>query len=176
MTGERIVGGSIIGTLIIAVSILGWRVASDNRTIPAQTGENTDQPRRADVTSQRMCADQAEHVFTSEGWRLDGGVVNGIIATYTNHYNARLNRCFMMLATTSVNSADKSISKSFTVADAFEGTVYGTYYDMTSQGDYIPHVMQCNLSVPNRPEITCHSTTEWQSLVAPYIETGAITQ
>ena len=126
------------------------------------------------LQSQRMCADQAEHVFTSEGWRLDGSQQNGMIATYTDHFNVRLNKCFMLLAVTNVNETTKDISNSYALTDAFEGTTYAAYYGTSSQGNALPSITQCEISDPNSPRVVCHSSEEWKRLVTPYIESGAM--
>jgi hypothetical protein len=121
------------------------------------------------MEQQRMCAAQAEHVFRSGGWSLAGAAVNGIIGAYSNHYNTRLGRCFMVMSTTSPHNAFSTL----VLTDAFEGTTYGSFYSSWSaNGGTV--VAECDLTIPNSEAKQCSSREQWLRLISPFIETGTL--
>lgn len=120
---------------------------------------------------QGRCAKQAQRVFAAEGWPLDGSAVNDSVANYTSHYNARLGRCLMLVAATTIDTRDKATRKHYTLGDAFEQAIYAEYFESALPG-FFPLVLTCKLTVPNEKPVFCHSAAEWNRLVRPYIEAG----
>lgn len=131
-----------------------------------------------DLANQRTCATQAEHRFTSLGYSEAGGP-GSLTATYTDHYNGKLNRCFMLLAVNNYSGA--SIGKSRVLLDAYQNNDYGEYYDIMtlplvpSPNVASPVVVTCKLTVPGEPIRFCHTQKQWELLIQPYIGSGAIT-
>jgi hypothetical protein len=65
---------------------------------------------------------------------LDEGYGSEKMAGYTNHYDVRLNKCFMRTTMTQVDSKTKQIGTFETLEDTYEGKVYGTYTWFTREG------------------------------------------
>jgi hypothetical protein len=127
------------------------------------------------AASQQRCSKQAKRVFTAAGWPLDGSVVNDSVGQYTSHFNARLGRCLMLVAYTTNDPRDKETRKHYWVGDAFKRSKYAEYFETALPG-FSTAVLQCELTIPNENPVLCHSAKEWNRLVKPYIETGALTQ
>jgi hypothetical protein len=124
---------------------------------------------------QKRCAKQAERVVAGSGWKQSDDPVNGTVESYTDHYNARLGRCFILFKFTINDRADKETRKSFSLRDAFEQATYAEYFESDLPG-FNPLVSTCSLTMPNEKPVACHSNEEWSRLIKPYIETGAPAQ
>ena len=128
------------------------------------------------LADQKVCAAQAEHVFLSVGWGLAGTIVRvGNVESsgaYASHYNDRERKCFMELASHFFDTSSRVLTNSTVLSDAFEGTPYATYTESWS-GNRM-HVDQCNLTLPNSTPLRCASRSDWNALVQPYIEIGAL--
>ena len=75
-----------------------------------------------------------------------------------NHYNQKLNKCFMQVESSDVMGTGKTIS------DAFEGKVYAV---LGLRGD---EVKKCSVTLPSGEERICHSSEEFDALVKQYME------
>lgn len=113
---------------------------------------------------QQRCADRAAEVFKQEG--LSGER----FADFTNHYSAKLGRCFVVIHNSSMIGKAPSTSKS--LSDAFEGKVYGSYGWINSQGKKYWEVApsECVVTLPSGDEKKCQSSEEWDELVKAYME------
>ena len=74
------------------------------------------------------------------------------IYDYENHYNTRLNKCFIVETTTTF--AKGATIKTIIFSDVNENKGYGTFDPITCE-------------VEGK---TCHSLQEWQALIKPYME------
>jgi len=150
-------------------------VAIATAAILGGCGQKSDSLALAD---QKVCAAQAEHVFMSAGWRFAGTVIRvGNVESsgaYASYYNDRERKCFMELASRFFDASTQALTNSAVLSDAFEGTPYATYTESWSGSRM--HVDQCNLTLPNSPPLRCASRSEWNALVQPYIELGAVTR
>lgn len=139
----------------------------------AGCGPKSDSLKLAD---QKMCAAQSEHMFLSGGGSLTGAVTRiGKIESsgaYASHYNDRVRKCFMELVSHVVDTSNQISTNSAVLSDAFEGTPYATYAESWSGSRM--QVDMCNLTLPNSPPLRCASRSEWNALVQPYIEIGAM--
>ena len=81
-----------------------------------------------DMTAlQERCAKQARKEFKDNGW------VKEHFAGFTNHYNAKLNRCFMLVKSiSSAKDGKGSIIENKVLTDAFEGKDLGEYMRSTA--------------------------------------------
>ena len=77
---------------------------------------------------------------------------------YRAHYNARLNTCFN--AETYISYTPRDINKWVYLYDLQQNRIYGGFHRSTNIG-----LFYCNLE-----EKECHSETEWNELVKPYME------
>jgi hypothetical protein len=132
------------------------------------------------LADRKMCAAQAEHVFASSGWSLTGAVTRmrgtESSGTFMSHYNARMRKCFMELFSRTFDTSKKEYTLSTIVTDVFEGTAYATYTEVWSGQPAHVRVDECILTVPNSPPKQCRAGAEWNLLVQPLIETGAVAQ
>ena len=116
---------------------------------------------------QSKCAKQAQEEFNSEGWSKDA------LAGFTNHYNAKLNKCFIQVDSTDPKTAgDGTIFTSTTVSDAFVGKVYGEYNWKSDKVKKYWEVapFMCKVTSPSGQETFCHSDDEFKTAMKQYME------
>jgi hypothetical protein len=85
------------------------------------------------------------------------------INTYTNHYNKKLNKCFILVdGVTFPNDKKKyHMSRGRTLFDVIENKYYG-FFGTGGSEDSQPPCEMLNKE--------CHSEAEWDALVKPYME------
>jgi hypothetical protein len=113
------------------------------------------------------CARFAGEVFRRE-WQTGGSSArrtdgNGSAeATYRNHYNAKLNRCFYLeISTIYPKRSPATLIQRQTLYDIHENKEYGSmFYDSGPLG-----LTSCYLL-----DRKCSSSEEWQSFIRPYLE------
>jgi hypothetical protein len=153
----RISGWIIIGLAVITGTLYVWNQFSRPALIAAR--------------QEKSCNKQANRVFTTARSPLDGSV-----GRYRYHFNERLGRCLMLVAYTVHDPRDHETRKHFTVGDAFQQVAtYAEYFETALPG-FRTAVLQCSLTVPKEKPVLCHSAQEWNRLVKPYMDTGALTQ
>ena len=152
----------------IAVAIIGVAVAGGGFYL------ELNRPKFIAFLRER-CAKEAKRVFTAAGWPLDGSVVNNSVGHYASHFNERLGRCLVLVASTTNDPRDKETRKHYWVGDAFKRATYAEYFETALHG-FPTSVLQCTLTMPEENRVFCHSAKEWNRLVKPYIETGTLTQ
>jgi hypothetical protein len=111
---------------------------------------------------QERCRKSAEEFFTGRfgsGIRYDD--FGQRIDTYSNHYNEKLNKCFILIDT--VIFPNYKIFRTLnakTLFDVYKDTYYGSY-GITRDGSVHP----CEMLKKE-----CHSDSEWNKLTKPYME------
>lgn len=112
---------------------------------------------------QEKCAKDARDWYANSWKDPKGG--NREVDSYSNHFNARLGRCYAVVTGTSFLSAKKSGAQftltQMTLVDVLENRNFGAF-DQTS-----------NQSLPYTCEVdgkSCHSIDEWNGLTKPYME------
>jgi hypothetical protein len=109
----------------------------------------------------KTCAQRFKQEYGKEGIYSDKDNKGG--RGYSSHYNAKLNKCFILIEDTSFSPA---ASRNKMLWDVNENKEYGGYYafrkDTKSLYDTIA---QCE--VLRKP---CKSEQEWDSLVKPFME------
>ena len=98
--------------------------------------------------SEGQCKKSCEEWFSSYQQKHDEERV-----TYKNHYNKRLNKCFILL-----NNLDYRL-KNLRVIN--ENEIYGSFLTRLQDGK----IVACDVL-----ENKCNSEKEWDSLVKPYME------
>jgi hypothetical protein len=108
------------------------------------------------------CRISAEKYFTGRfgsGIRYDD--FGQRIDTYTNHYNEKLNKCFILIETVVIpNYKIFRTSRAKTLLEIYKDTYYGSY-GIARDGSVNP----CEMLKKE-----CHSEEEWYALVKPYTE------
>ena len=145
-----------IAILTVLVSALGLAVYANHQEV-LKVSERLESARRAGISSQtERCAAQAGKVFTGYGYNSAT-----TIADFRNHYNAKLNKCFM--------SIDYRIQTTRTIMllDAYERRGYGEFDTMISK-DGVPIMMSCVVDQDSDAERHCKSEEEYNALTAKY--------
>ena len=124
--------------------------------------KDKEQDRKQIYELQERCRMSAEEYFTGRfgsGIRYDD--FGQRIDTYTNHYNEKLNKCFILIDTVIIpNYKIFRTSSAKTLLDIYNDTYYGSY-GIARDGSV-------NLCEMLKKE--CHSDSEWYALVRPYME------
>ena len=120
----------------------------------------------ASLDVQAKCAQQARVVFSESGLSPKKDALAG----YTDHYNQRLNKCFVKL--NSMEATGKAAITYMLVQDAFEGKQYAEYYGSHMPGrptdDATPNV--CTITQQGGEEKECHSSKEFEESIRVYME------
>jgi hypothetical protein len=112
---------------------------------------------------QERCGKRAQEVFNKEygngNFSKDGKT---FIITYTNHYNRRLNKCFVILKAISFSEKKDKLGMltDKTLWDINEMKQYGSF-DQFFKGE----LFSCQVL-----DKGCNSEIEWDSLVKSYME------
>ncbi len=153
--------------LVLAVGMLAYVaysqrfVLQEQRRLTQQL--NTTLSMDASLGRQERCAKQALEEFKAQGLEAHKG---DDYANFSDHYNERLNKCFVQINYT--NTANNAIFSSEEVLDAFEGKEYGHWYQRMTQKAIIP--VECKVKLPSGEEKKCNSKEEFESMVKPYME------
>jgi hypothetical protein len=118
----------------------------------------------ANLDMQATCAQQARIAFNESG--LDKDAMKG----YTNHYNQKLNKCFVKL--NSLKAAGKGLATYKAVQDAFEGKSYAEYFSANIKGEPVWRVKPtvCLVTMQSGEEKYCESDKEFEELIKVYME------
>ena len=113
----------------------------------------------ANLDLQAKCAEQAAKTWKSGGWdKLKN-------ATYSNHYNSSMNKCFMRIEN-SIPDRSGAVFASDRIVDAYEGKVYG---ELTWRLDEAGNAMRCKAILPSGEQVQCTSPEEFDSLVQQFM-------
>jgi len=147
---------------LLAVAML----SSCGRAPPAQAPVVRDTAMH-DYEMQERCARTAREwfkQFLGSGLTVESG--SRVETSYTNHYNAKLNRCF---AATTINGSltdaktgKASLSLAGTLLDVQENRPIGDYFKFIAPAEKL---MSCEMD--GKP---CQSSGEWDALAKPYME------
>jgi hypothetical protein len=109
---------------------------------------------------QERCGKTAAEVFRRDYENVTIKGAENWHFNYQAHYNAHLNKCFLLLIST-FNENDNVI-QSYYLSDLFENREYGTFSQSTKIG-----VFECNVL---NTVCSSSSKSEWDNLVKPYME------
>jgi hypothetical protein len=133
-------------------------VEKENQELAAKLNGVT---KGASLELQKKCADQSASEFKTWGWNKKP------LAGYINHYQRNLNKCFVRIE--DLESSNHVPATSITVSDAFEGKVYGDYYEwINTEGKKEPSI--CRVTLLSGEAKFCHSKEEFDQLVKVYME------
>jgi hypothetical protein len=102
------------------------------------------------------CGKQAAEVFAKEWEAPDYNSVANVMASYENHYNSQLDKCFYLLTSTG-----KSGTKIMALFDLNENKDYGLYVSTAGAKEPI----QCYVQATD-----CQTEEEWRALIRPFME------
>jgi hypothetical protein len=110
---------------------------------------------------QGRCAEQARKAFKDQGpWGV------GVSATFANHYNQHLNKCFIEIHASSVGK--KGTFTSIFVSDALEGEDYGEYSGVVTLPEVPP--ADCRVTSLSGEERPCRSLEEFRAAMKLFME------
>lgn len=140
------------------------RLENENRDLTTKLEAVT---KAASLEGQAKCAQQARAEFEADGWAKKP------MASFTNHYNAQLNKCFIQIQSSEVNTKTDTIFTYRTVMDAFEGRGYAEYSwksDTTKKyWEVAPFVCKVT-TLSGGQEVYCKSTEEFDELVKQFMQ------
>jgi hypothetical protein len=127
-----------------------------SRQLEAQNRELAAKLSAANLDLQDKCSKQAR-ARCSEFEHLPG------VVTCTNHYNGKLNKCFMLMSQLQFSGGAASEWVKV-LSDAFEGKELGTLVNKAGE------VTRCDVTGPDGATTPCHSTDEFERLIKHYME------
>jgi len=128
--------------------------------------------RNATLDLQEKCATQARIEFDSEGWDKPTLQRAATSATFVNHYNTKVNKCFIQVDSTDDKTAPGETFLGTSISDAFEGKNYAQYdwkVDKTKKYWEVPP-FYCKVTPLSGEPITCHSDGEFKQLIKQFME------
>lgn len=126
------------------------------------SGDNTQQVKslKDEYELQEKCGKRTEEVFRKEwGDGIHSEKDLSMTASYTNHYNKKLNKCFYLLTSNTLSSKSKNKT-------SYQFTSLWDINDNKEYGELINDGVRINCHVQ---EVKCYSTEEWESLIKSYI-------
>jgi hypothetical protein len=121
--------------------------------------------RKATYELQEKCARDARDWYKHWWEDVPNAVGTQSVSKYTNHYSAKLGRCFIVVDSTTFNrdkkSGKTSALQSSTLTDVLENRDIGTA-DWFGANDTFN---QCQVN-----GAACNSPAEWHALAKPYME------
>ena len=114
---------------------------------------------------QQRCSDQAHKTFKEMGF-TDGSP----LAAYQNHFNTKMDRCFIDVTNTAV--AGPVVVTVRNLFDAFEGREYGTYLwrNPGNKKYWEVEPSKCQVIQPSGEVTQCRSDEEFTSLSKIYMD------
>ncbi len=113
-----------VAAIALALCVLGWSAYSMNATIRQQSQQIrelraalADNSKQQALAEQTECAAIANRFLVARGWKASDG------SDYENHFNLRLNKCFVLVSGYLPNQDFRTID----LYDAVEGRHYATY-------------------------------------------------
>jgi hypothetical protein len=131
----------------------------------AQVAAPQTKPQTNTLEYQAKCAEQAAKIFKDSGFKPNQ------MAGYENHYNAKLNKCFILIQNVDAKSPG-TVWTFKNLSDAYEGKSYGEYAwhtDKVKKYWEVPPFM-CKVVLQSGEDRVCKSDDEFQELTKPYME------
>jgi hypothetical protein len=122
---------------------------------------------KEDYELQERCGKRCEEYFKNKyGPGFIESELGNEFSYYENHYNKKLNKCFIYLVVVKIIVETKKIRTSKYLRDIHENKDYGSFIDVSDmiEKNVEPYI-KCVLL-----DKTCNSEKEWNLLVKPYME------
>jgi hypothetical protein len=135
--------------MIAASLLLAGSAQAQSPQLPAQTACN-----------------EAVRKFTNK-WDLAANAFPNMKKSYESHYNARLQKCFLLDTTTVIDGDGESTVMLLT--DLFEKDQAPPYAGLMKKGG--PDLSLCVVALLEPPQAKeCTSEQEWRALIKPFME------
>ena len=133
---------------------------ADDRFAPVKNPNSV-----GDLDSQAKCATQAALFYANSHIPESG--MNG----YVNHFNARLNRCFVSVQVVTALGNEGSFLTDRAVYDAFEGSMVANIQLHSGDPDQGKNrVVECSVTLPSEAQRTCRSEEEFKAMARVYMD------
>lgn len=141
-------------------------VGCNNQNIIKEQSSLSEKKIKGDYELQKKCGKQCEEYFNKE---YGNGIINKgdgeqLISNYTNHYNKKLNKCYILITSTEfIRNMENKIEsiRIKTLFDLNENREYGSFIQFENNNKPI----NCRIL-----EKYCNSEKEWDLLVKPHME------
>jgi type II secretory pathway pseudopilin PulG len=158
---------AIILILLAAAVGLGILANRQAATIKDQQGQlaAANEKRKSETLGlQAQCAKQAKAAW------VDGGYKDTQMASYENHYNATLNKCFIYLQSYSIVAGNGYDNR--TLIDVLENKSYGLYILHVMNGSEGGRLrpVKCVVQTVSGEAVDCESKADFETRVKPYME------
>lgn len=152
----------IVGWVIAAILVCSCSPQPDSPAPPPPPVPPVRDTRFEMYQLQEKCAKDAHDWYKRE-W--EDVQIAGVTSTYTNHYNSKSERCFLMVASTTYGKPPKTgvgISvDSRTLLDVLENRPVGVFDKSSNR----PQPWQCEVGGTQ-----CASADEWDRMAKPYMD------
>lgn len=126
----------------------------------------------ATLAQQKMCANQAREFFNESDTRKLPKTTTAVVpASYVDHYDAKVNICYVAIVRTESANGGKTLDYRTAVFDAFEQTSYALYFttsDRVKNYSEAKPPVWCTVEPRGQREITCKSEGEFNRLLEKY--------
>ena len=141
-------------------------VGCNNQNIIKEQSSLSEKKIEGDSELQEQCVKRSKEYFNKE---YGNGIINGedgerMTSSHTNHYNKKLNKCFILITSTKLirNTENKIESiRLKKLLDCNENWEYGSLIQFENNNK----IINCRIL-----ERYCNLEKEWDSLVKPYME------
>jgi hypothetical protein len=163
----------VVFLLVAAVGALGaWgyfqqdTIRQQQRAMTQLTAQLQTASKATALDLQEKCARQAHEIFKSSGWERQP------LAGFGNHYNAAMNKCFMVIENTSQDTSNPGvITTNKILLDAFEGSTYGEYMWSSEKDKKYWEVKPflCDVQLASGEKKACQSQDEFDEMLKNYM-------
>lgn len=156
----------VLALLTLAAIALGVTVYSQHEAITALNANIAAMPQATSLDLQAKCARQAEEDYKDGGWQSNE------LASYSDHYNGALNKCFIFIQSTDDNKNIQALVTSESLYDAFEMKDYGEYMDFNYYDQSKAPIITCTVSHADGTQTSCSSEDEFKRAVEYFMGPG----
>jgi len=163
----------LLFVLIVAAAALGYiaysqgvALKNNQQQIRELAAKLESKSKSDNLELQEKCARQAAAIFKADGWEKEQ------MAGFENHYNEKMNRCFILEENTDAKTTPGRVSNSRTLLDAFERKTLASYFWMSEKNKQFWEVppFQCEVTIPSGEKTVCKSSDEFYELVKVYMQ------
>jgi len=138
--------------LLIGTSFFSYYVTISRKEKAAFQQQN-------DFDLQKKCSTVANAYFKNSDY------TENQIATYTNHYNKKLNKCFISIISSNIVPENGAKLTYKSLIDASEGKLYAKVHEFLPKDSLISQTIVCELL-----DTTCSSPIEYNFFIKSYME------
>ena len=169
--------------LLVALLAIAWRLNSTNATLTRQQQTLTQQQRQIQTLTtaladrskqetaalQEKCAAQAERFFRSFVSDARQGGNNRSSFDYANHYQTRLDKCFVALLSNAITNREVVVGR--LLFDAYERKELAEYYSVfPSKAGSAEKMLICSIFNETGESTTCSDRAAYEAFVKRFME------